>query len=210
MQPHFDGKVYLLTSKNSASATEFRVDVFAHAEKVTIIGESTAGEILSQKMFYLPQVFQLSLPIAEYCSTRIGRVEGKGVNPDIVIDYSAAMDVAISLIKGVKLEDAIAEAQQKIDKLNEQPLGKEAIFLLGSMTDWGKKGDITPRFEYQGKGIFETKITLKEGQYEFKIAPMNWDFDYGANPNQEAIVLRKNTSLARVSGSNNLTFVIKN
>jgi len=59
------------------------------------------------------------LPIAEYYSTRIGRIEGKGVKPDIAIDQRVAMDLAISLINGVKLEDAIEEAKQKVDKMND-------------------------------------------------------------------------------------------
>ena len=119
MRPHFDGPVYVLISNKSASATEFTVDAFAHEEKVTILGESTAGEMLSQKMFDLPHGFQLSLPIAEYYSTRIGRIEGKGVKPDIAIDQRVAMDLAISLINGAKLEDALEEAKQKVDKMND-------------------------------------------------------------------------------------------
>lgn len=210
MHPHFDSPVYVLINKKSASATEFTVDAFAHEEKVTIIGQTTAGEMLSQKMFDLPHGFQLSLPIAEYYSTRIGRIEGKGVKPDIVIDQSVAMDLAISLINGVKLKDALAEAQLKIDKMNEQPLSEEAIYLFGNMNDWGKKWNITPRFEYKGKGIYETKTTLKKGSYEFKIAPMNWGFDYGANPNQAKVVLGQKTSLARIPGSNNITIDIEN
>jgi hypothetical protein len=119
------------------------------------------------------------------------------------------MDLAISMINGVKLEDALAELQQKINKLNEQPLGVDAVYLFGNMNDWGKKWDITPRFEYKGEGIYETSATLKKGSYEFKIAPMNWDFDYGANPNQEIVALEKKTSLARVTGSNNLKIDIE-
>jgi len=209
MIPHFDGPVYVLTSKKSASATEFTIDALAHEKKVTIIGETTAGEMLSQKMFDLPHGLQLSLPIAEYYSTRIGRIEGKGVKPDIVIDQRVAMDLALSLINGVKLEDALAEVQLKIGKDNDQTLGVDAIYLFGNMNDWGKKWDNTPRFEYKGKGIYETKTTLKKGSYEFKIAPMNWDFDFGANPKQAKVVLGQKTSLARVKGSKNLTIAIE-
>lgn len=118
MEPHFNGNVYVLISKESASATEFTVDALANEPNVTIIGETTAGQMLSQKMFDLPYGFQLSLPIAEYYSTRIGRIEGKGVNPDIAIDQRVAMDLAISLINGVKLEDALEEVKQKVDKMN--------------------------------------------------------------------------------------------
>ncbi len=204
MYPHFVGAVYVLTSKKTASAAEFTIDALAHEEKVTIIGETTAGKMLSQKMYDLPHGFQLALPIAEYYSTRIGRIEGKGVKPDIAIDQRVAMDLAFSLINGVALEDALTVAEQKISKAQDQTLGADAIYLFGSMNDWGKKWDITPLFEHKGEGIYEAKATLKKGSYEFKIAPMNWSFDFGANADQDKVSIGKKTSLIKVPGSNNL------
>jgi len=119
MNPNFDGPVYVLTSNESASATEFAVDVLADEENVTIIGETTAGEMLSQKMYDLSSNLQLSLPIAEYYSTRIGRIEGKGIQPDIAIDQNVAMELTLSLINGEKLEDALAKIQLELDNKDE-------------------------------------------------------------------------------------------
>lgn len=204
LKPHFDGPVYVLTSNNSASATEFAVDALAHEEKVTIIGETTAGEMLSQKMYDLPHGFQLSLPIAEYYSTRIGRIEGKGVKPDIAIDQSVSMDLAVSLVNGEPLEEALAKAQAEIVEMEEQPFDGETLYLFGNMNDWGKKWNITPEFEYTGKGIYKTSTTFKKGRYEFKIAPMSWDFDFGATPNQEIVTIGQKATLVRVPGSANL------
>ena len=209
MDPHFDGSVYVLISNKSASAAEFAVDALAQEEKVTIIGETSAGEMLSQKMYDLPEGLQLSLPIAEYYSTRIGRIEGKGVEPDIIIDQSGAMDLASSLINGQSLEDAMAKAQVELDKMEEQPFEGETIYLFGNMNEWGKKWKITPKFEYKGGGTFEASTTFKKGRYEFKIAPMNWAFDYGAQPNEENVSIGKKISLARVPGSNNLILEIE-
>lgn len=203
MYPHFDGPVYVLTSKKTASAAEFTADAFAHEEQVTIIGQNTAGELLSQKMFDLPFGFQLSLPIADYYSHRIGRIEGKGVVPDIAIDQSVALELAFALINGETLEDAIKEVQVLLDEMKAQPLG-EAIYLLGSMNEWGQDKNATPQFEYKGKGVYETTIMLKKGQYEFKIAPMNWDFDFGAKSNQENIRVGQKSSLSNAPGSGNL------
>ncbi len=115
MNPHYDGPVYVLTSKTSASATEFAVDALSTINNVTIIGETTAGEMLSQKMYDLPLNLQLSLPIAEYYSTRIGRIEGKGVKPDIVIDASVSMDLANALINGEKLDKALTRLEKNLD-----------------------------------------------------------------------------------------------
>ncbi len=104
MSPHFQGPVYVLISNKTASAAEFTVDALAHLENVTIIGQTTAGEMLSQKMFDLPHGLQLSLPIADYYATRMGRIEGKGVDPDISIDQGKAKELSLALIKGQKLE----------------------------------------------------------------------------------------------------------
>lgn len=120
MNPHFDGPVYVLSSKDSASATEFAVDALAREEKVTIIGETTAGEMLSQKMYDLPLGFQLSLPIAEYYSTRIGRIEGKGVEPEIVIDQNVAMDLTFFLLSGMKPDDALSRAKENMVRMDEK------------------------------------------------------------------------------------------
>jgi len=209
MSPHFDGQVYVLVGNKTASAAEFTVDALAQSEQVTLIGDTTAGEMLSQKMFDLPYGFQLSLPIADYYSCRIGRIEGKGVKPDILIDQRVAMDVVHSLINGEKLEEALKKAQLKIEKLDELPFGGETIYLFGNMNDWGKNWNITPIFDYKGDGIYESSTTLKKGRYEFKIAPMNWDFDYGANSDQENVSIGMKYTLMKVPGSSNLIIEIE-
>jgi hypothetical protein len=155
-------------------------------------------------MFDLPHGFQMSLPIADYYSTRIGRIEGVGVKPNIAINQSVALDLALSLVKGVKLEDAITHTKEKVSKMEEQPLAGITLHLFGNMNDWGKKWNKTPAFAYKGNGIYEATSKFKKGRYEFKVAPMNWDFDYGANPNQESVIIGQKTSLAKVSGSDNL------
>lgn len=160
--------------------------------------------MLSQKMFDLPHGFQISIPIAEYYSTRIGKIEGVGIQPHIAIAQSVSMNVAISLINGESQEDALAKAKLEMDKKEKEAFDGETIYLFGTMNDWGKKRNITPRFEFKGNGMYEASATLKKGSYEFKIAPMNWSFDYGANPNEENVPIGKKCSLARVSGSSNL------
>ena len=209
MNPHFSGPTYVLISNKTASAAEFTVDALAQEKSVTIIGETTAGEMLSQKMYDLPHGFQLSLPIAAYYSHRIGKIEGKGVEADIKINQSVALDVALSLINGASIEDAVSKVQDVLEEMKKQPLGDEAIHLLGSMNEWGKNQDHTPQFEYKGKGIYETAITLKKGQHEFKIAPIDWNFDFGASPNQELMTIRRKATIAKMPKSKNLMLDIE-
>lgn len=209
MQPHFKGRVYVLISNKTASAAEMTADGLAQLENVTVIGETTEGAMLSQKMYDLPSGLQLSLPIADYYSNRMGRIEGKGVTPDVTINQSLAMDVALSLINGKELNQALADAKQKMSEMQEQPLGVNVIYLLGDMNDWGKDFKATPQFEYKGKGIYESIITLKKGRYGFKVAPLDWSFDYGANPNDKNVIIGQNRSLVRVPRSSNLIIEIE-
>ena len=94
-EPVFDGPVYVLTSKRTASAAELATDALKGANRAIIIGENTAGEMLSQKIYDLPGGLQLSLPIADYYSAVNGRIEGVGIKPDIVTDAADALDVAL-------------------------------------------------------------------------------------------------------------------
>ncbi|WP_172971604.1 S41 family peptidase [Pseudoalteromonas sp. A25] len=101
--PYFDGKVYVLISKNTASAGELAADALLAAPHVTLIGETTAGEMLSQKMYDVTGGLQIFLPIADYYSVNSGRIEGNGVKPHICVPANDAMDVALSMISDCSL-----------------------------------------------------------------------------------------------------------
>jgi carboxyl-terminal processing protease len=94
VEPVFEGPVYVLISKRTASAAELAADALKISGRAVLIGETTAGEMLSQKIYDVPGGFHLSLPIADYYSAENGRIEGVGVAPDIETD--AAMDTALS------------------------------------------------------------------------------------------------------------------
>lgn len=93
--PVYDGPVYVLTSNRTASAAELATDALKVSGRAVIIGETTAGEMLSQKIYDIPGGFQLSLPIADYYSAEHGRIEGAGVTPDIEALAAGALDMAL-------------------------------------------------------------------------------------------------------------------
>ena len=110
-EPVFDGPVYILTSKNTASAAEMAVDALKVAGRVTIVGERTAGEMLSQTIFDIPGGFHLSLPIADYYSVVSGRIEGVGIEPDIEAEAAQAFDAALEILR-MTISDAKIEIEQ--------------------------------------------------------------------------------------------------
>ncbi|WP_102796570.1 S41 family peptidase [Bowmanella denitrificans] len=95
--PRFDRQVYVLTSRQTASAAELAAAAMAMLPNVTLVGETTAGKMLSQTLFDLDQHAQLFLPIADYFSLNLGRIEGQGVTPDIHTSAENAMADALQL-----------------------------------------------------------------------------------------------------------------
>lgn len=93
----YTGPVFVLIDRQTASAAEMAADALKASGRARLIGETTAGQMLSQKMFDIPGGFQLSLPIADYYSTANGRIEGQGVTPDVPTSPGLAMDIALTM-----------------------------------------------------------------------------------------------------------------
>lgn len=95
----YRGPVYVLTSEATASAAEMAVEALQAAGRVQVIGEPTAGQMLSQRPFDLDGGFLLFLPIADYYSLNTGRIEGHPVQPDIRVDADQALARAMELAR---------------------------------------------------------------------------------------------------------------
>ncbi len=95
----FTGPVFVLTSHKTASAAEIATDALKGIGRATIVGETTAGEMLSQKPYDVPGGLQLFLPIADYYSAYHGRIEGKGVEPDVAVRAEHALGYALKAIR---------------------------------------------------------------------------------------------------------------
>ena len=96
--PVYAGPVYILTSGKTASAAELAVDALKATGRAIVIGENTAGTMLSQKPYDVFGGFHLSLPVADYYSASAGRIEGVGILPDIRITEERAIELAIQEI----------------------------------------------------------------------------------------------------------------
>ncbi len=95
-EPVYDGPVFVLISARTASAAELAADALKVSGRAVIVGEKTAGQMLSQKIYDIPGGFHLNLPIADYYSAAHGRIEGAGVTPDISAPAADALEVALS------------------------------------------------------------------------------------------------------------------
>jgi hypothetical protein len=105
-EPNFDGRVFVLVDEHAASATEMAADALRASGTATLIGQRTAGEMLSQSMFDVGEGFVVSLPVADYYSMQHGRLEGAGVPVDIEADPADALELALGFSEDAETSGA--------------------------------------------------------------------------------------------------------
>lgn len=75
-----------------------------------IIGTKTPGRLVSRSAFAVGSGYQITIPIAAYLSWDGKRVEGKGIDPDVQVDWSYTkalagednqLSTALEMIRGM-------------------------------------------------------------------------------------------------------------
>jgi carboxyl-terminal processing protease len=85
-------QLYILINSNTASAGEPLVYGLKNSKNVIVVGEKTAGQMLSPEVFDVGNGFFLSVPIADYFTNDGKSIEGKGVTPTIKIKSEKALE----------------------------------------------------------------------------------------------------------------------
>ena len=84
----FHGKIVLLVNEHSSGAAEM-VAQFAQENRFgTIVGMKTSGRLAARSAFKIGSGYRLTIPIGAFVSWRGTRIEGKGIEPDVQIDWS--------------------------------------------------------------------------------------------------------------------------
>ncbi len=91
----FKGTVYLLTSGKTGSTCEPIVYELKKHGLATVVGEKTAGAMLSAAMFQIKDKYYIFLPIADYYTSDYKRLDQIGVTPSIIIDQQKALDYVL-------------------------------------------------------------------------------------------------------------------
>lgn len=95
---HYDGKIFVLINKNTASAAEPFAYFMKNQNLGTLIGENTAGIMLSAKGFNIYKDWWLTLPVADYYTMGNKHLDQVGVAPEIETTSDDAMKKAMELI----------------------------------------------------------------------------------------------------------------
>ncbi len=106
----FHGQVVLLVNRHTASAAEMIVAFARENRLATIIGEKTAGRLLSATSVKVGKGFRLALPTGAYYTWKGAVLEGTPIEPDELMDFDwldrrlgndRQLDYAIDYIRSV-------------------------------------------------------------------------------------------------------------
>ena len=97
----YDGPVYALISERSRSATEALIGMLQSIDRVTVVGETSAGYMLNSNLFEIAEGFTLRVPVADFFLTNHQSLEGVGVIPDVETSPEEALDIALRRIRQV-------------------------------------------------------------------------------------------------------------
>lgn len=87
---NYRGKVAILVDGATGSAAEIFSAVLQDHGRATVIGRRTAGAVLASWFYRLPGGGELQLSREDYLAPKGRRIEGSGVEPDIVVTRTLA------------------------------------------------------------------------------------------------------------------------
>jgi hypothetical protein len=95
-------KLYILTSKKTASSAEVFTYICRLNGRATIIGEKTSGAGHNMRTCPAGKRFTFALPMGRIYDpkTGLGFQETEGIRPDIEVESGKALDKALEMIKG--------------------------------------------------------------------------------------------------------------
>lgn len=98
----FRGMVYVLTDRGTASTCEPLVYGLKTNGYATIVGERTAGAMMSAEPFNVAGGFTLFMPTADYFTADGKHLDRVGVEPDIEVPSDKALEKTLEIIRTPK------------------------------------------------------------------------------------------------------------
>ena len=99
----YKGKIAVLISRSSASASEICAAALSEQVKAPLIGSRSAGAVLVSRIVKLPEGLEMKVPISDFYTSKLRRLEGNPLQPDYEVstrDTEACVTKAIEALKG--------------------------------------------------------------------------------------------------------------
>ena len=84
----FHGKTVLLINEHSTGAAEMVIQFAKENHLATLVGTKTPGRLVSRSGFKIGSGYRITIPIGAYISWNGDRIEGRGIEPDVPVDWS--------------------------------------------------------------------------------------------------------------------------
>ncbi|RZD21807.1 S41 family peptidase [Pseudoalteromonas sp. MEBiC 03485] len=94
----FDGKVFILTSNKTGSAAEAFAAVMQYHNKAILVGQNTAGAMLTSIRQCVGDGWILQLPVADYYLPNGQRLEGQPTVPNIITEPSQQLSTVTQVL----------------------------------------------------------------------------------------------------------------
>lgn len=108
----FAGRLAVLINGGTGSASEITAAAAKEFLGAPIVGTKSAGAVLVSTMASLSDGWQLQYPLSDYITAQGRRLEGSGVEPEVVApmpkfgEHDDAIDKAVALLKRIELRNS--------------------------------------------------------------------------------------------------------
>ena len=84
----FHGRIAILANEHSTGAAEMLIQFAQENRLAVVVGTKTPGRLVSRSGTKLGKGYTLVVPVAAYTSWNGTQIEGRGITPDVPIDWS--------------------------------------------------------------------------------------------------------------------------
>ena len=134
----FDGPMVTIVNKGTASASEILAGALQDNQRSALIGKQTYGKGLIQSLKSLSEDSGIAITVASYLTPNGNNIQGRGIIPDKILDFSEAKDFGSLDDKWVK--DSEIYLNSLLDKIDEKST-KDLVEINNDLKDYSKNDE---------------------------------------------------------------------
>ena len=134
----FDGPMVTIVNKGTASASEILAGALQDNQRSALIGKQTYGKGLIQSLKSLSEDSGIAITVASYLTPNGNNIQGRGIIPDKILDFSEAKDFGSLDDKWVK--DSEIYLNSLLDKIDENS-AKDFVEINNELRDYSKNDE---------------------------------------------------------------------